>query len=161
MHQDDRPMLGMKWKGKLYIDSVLPFGLQSAPMIFNAMADALQWVMEQHGVRTMMHYLDDYLVLGGPDSDECEQVLEVALQGCQQLGELIAAHKTEGPGEVLIFLGIELDTCRMEVRQPGEKLWRLQQEIPKWQARRSCQKRELLSLIGQLQHAWSNQGGHS
>ena len=150
VHPDDRPMLGMKWKGKLYIDSVLPFGLRSAPKIFNAMADALQWVMEQHGVRTMMHYLDDYLVLGGPDSDECERDLEVALQVCQQLGVPIAAHKTEGPGEVLTF---ELDTRRMEVRLPRDKLRRLQQEIPKWQARRACQKRELLSLIGQLQHA--------
>ena len=65
VHQDDRAMLGMKWRGKLYIDSVLPFGLRSAPKIFNAMADALQCVMEQHGVRAMVHYLDDYLVLGG------------------------------------------------------------------------------------------------
>ena len=41
----------------------------------------------------------------------------------------------------------------MIVRLPREKLHRLQREISKWAGRRSCSKRELLSLIGQLQHA--------
>lgn len=36
---------------------------------------------------------------------------------------------------------------------PKEKLLRLQKEIRGWMDRHSCTKRELLSLIGQLQHA--------
>ena len=31
----------MVWDSKLYIDTVLPFGLRSAPKIFNAIADAM------------------------------------------------------------------------------------------------------------------------
>ncbi len=54
---------------------------------------------------------------------------------------------------VIIFLGIELDTGKMEMRPPQEKLHRLQQDITRWQSRLACTKRELLSLIGQLQHA--------
>ena len=30
VHPDDRPLLGMRWKDKLYIDLMLPFGLRSA-----------------------------------------------------------------------------------------------------------------------------------
>ena len=43
VHSDDRPLLGMMWRDKLYVDTTLPFGLRSAPKILNAVADALQW----------------------------------------------------------------------------------------------------------------------
>lgn len=38
VHPDDRLLLGMKWKGQLFIDTALPFSLRSAPKIFNAVA---------------------------------------------------------------------------------------------------------------------------
>ena len=41
VHLDDRHLLGMVWKGRIYIDTTLPFGLRSAPKIFNSVADAL------------------------------------------------------------------------------------------------------------------------
>lgn len=153
VHPDDRPLLGMRWKDQLYIDSVLPFGLRSAPKIFNALADALQWIFIQNGVPMVAHYLDDFLVLGAPNSAECQRSLDLAIQLCHLLGVPIAVHKTEGPAQVIVFLGIELDTGAMEVRLPREKLERLKHEIARWQDRRQCSKRELLSLIGQLQHA--------
>jgi len=43
---EDRCLLGMRWQGKVYVDKVLPFGLRSAPIIFTAVADALQFIME-------------------------------------------------------------------------------------------------------------------
>ena len=54
---------------------------------------------------------------------------------------------------MLTFLGIELDTRSMILRLPEEKLRRLQDEIRRWTGRSSCTKRDLLSLIGLLQHA--------
>ena len=77
----------------------------------------------------------------------------MALGISAQLGVPIAAHKTEGPTHVLTFLGIEVDTVEQEIRLPTEKLRRLQGEIRNWINKKSCIKRELLSLIGQLQHA--------
>ena len=38
----DRHYLGMQWYGQVYVDGMLPFGLRSAPKIFNAVADALE-----------------------------------------------------------------------------------------------------------------------
>ena len=49
VHPDDRWLLGMVWGGQLFVDTVLPFGLRSAPKIFTAIADAVQWIL-QHGV---------------------------------------------------------------------------------------------------------------
>jgi len=42
VHPDDRPLLGVMWKGVYYIDAMLPFGLRLAPKIFTAVADALE-----------------------------------------------------------------------------------------------------------------------
>ena len=46
---EDRLLLGMKWQGYHYVDGCLPFGLCSAPKIFNALADALEWVIKDKG----------------------------------------------------------------------------------------------------------------
>ena len=152
VHPADRWLLGMRWKGKVYVDTALPFGLRSAPKIFNAIADALQWILAREGCE-VIHYLDDFLLFGRAGSGQCRRVLERALELCEKLGVPIAVHKTEGPAPVLTFLGIELDTVAMTLRLPEEKLRRLQREIGRWTERRGCTKRELLSLIGQLQHA--------
>ena len=37
----DRHLLGMCWQNQLFIDAALPFRLQSAPIIFNSVADVL------------------------------------------------------------------------------------------------------------------------
>ena len=34
MHPDDCFLLGMRWKGKYYVDLALPFGIQSAPYMY-------------------------------------------------------------------------------------------------------------------------------
>ena len=72
VHPSDRKLLGMSWRGQLFVDSVLPFGLRSAPIIFTAVADALQWVLESKGVSHILHYLDDFLLLGPPASPACK-----------------------------------------------------------------------------------------
>ena len=153
IHPDDRCVLGMRWKGAIYIDTCLPFGLRLAPKIFTALADALGWIFTQHGVRDVIHYLDDFLIVGDPGSSECSVALNVALELCGRLGVPIAEQKLQGPTTSLSFLGIEVDTMAMELRLPQEKLGQLKVMIQDWNARKSCSKRELLSLIGRLQHA--------
>ena len=47
VHPEDRPLLGMKWKGELFVDAALPFGLRSAPKVFTALADGVQWILQR------------------------------------------------------------------------------------------------------------------
>ena len=135
------------------MDTALPFGLRSAPKLFTALADALQWVLQRRGVRDTMHYLDDYLFGGAPGSGVCGRSLCIAKETCESLGVPLALEKQEGPAQQLVFLGIGLDTAKFELSLPEEKLRRLVGMIAEWQVKRSCTKRELLSLIGHLQHA--------
>ena len=149
VHPDDRRLLGMQWKGEIYVDTVLSFGLRSAPKIYNALADTMQWIIRRTGSE-LLHYLDDFLIFGPPGPEGCSKALARALDLCARLGVPIAAHKTEGPATRIIVLGIELDSVSRMVQLPEEKLVRLQTEVRSWRGRRSCAKRELLSLIGQL-----------
>ena len=55
-------LLGMYWQGQSYYDKVLPFGLQSAPFIFNCLAKALEWLAHQQGITHIHHYLDDFFI---------------------------------------------------------------------------------------------------
>ena len=48
-------VLGMQWKNTLYVDTVLPFGLRSAPKIFSAVADGLMWIMHSNGALPSLH----------------------------------------------------------------------------------------------------------
>ena len=69
-----------------------------------------------------LHYLDDFLLLGAPNSNQCERVLHSALARCEALGVPVAPRKTEGPSTTLTFLSIEIHTLFMTVQLPSLKL---------------------------------------
>ena len=137
----------------LFVDAALPFGVRSAPKIFTAVADALEWMVEQEGVCSIMHYLDDFLLVGTPDGQDCTQSLDTFLTVCDRLGVPIAWDKLVGPTTVLTFLGIEIDTQSMQLRLPEAKLRELRELTTLWKDKRSCKRKELESLVGKLQFA--------
>ena len=154
VHPQDRPLLGVRWDDQLFIDPMLPFGLRSAPKIFNAVADALHWYLGNRGVPHIFHYLDDFIFLGAPHSTQCQDSLLTLNQVCKELGVPIAEHKWDGPATcLLVFLGIEINTVAGILRLPSEKLSRLQTLLRKWDSRKTCSRKDLESLIGHLNHA--------
>ena len=151
----DRELLGIYWKNKFYVDRCLPFGLRSAPFIFNQYADALEWILRNnYAITDIIHYLDDFLLVSSPSTRQCEQALQLMLEVLTRLGFPIAIEKLEGPAVTLSFLGILIDTIRMELRLPPDKLEALTQLLEQWHnIKRKITKRELLSLIGKLSFA--------
>lgn len=59
VHPADRHFLDMEWCNSIYLDTYLPFGLRSAPKLFNILADLLEWIVTQRGVLAYLHYLDE------------------------------------------------------------------------------------------------------
>ena len=149
----DRLLLAMQWQERIYFDKVLPFGLRSAPMLFTAVADAIEWIIRQRGVHNIYHYVDDFIMVGEPNSPECASALATTLQTFSSLGVPAEPNKCEGPATSLPILGIEIDTIQMQLRLPTDKLQSLSRSIREWRGRKSCTKRELLSLLGSHQHA--------
>ena len=98
VHPQDRPLLGFQWHDSIYIN-----GLRSAPKIFTAIADALEWCFRHSGVTEVDHYLDDFITIGPPDSGECHRNLSTMLEVCRRLGVPLANEKLEGPSACLTF----------------------------------------------------------
>ena len=51
------------------------------------------------------------------------------------------------------FLRVELDTVALEICLPADELQQLRKQVHDWRGKKAATKRELLSLIGSLQHA--------
>ena len=153
VHLEDQQLLGLEWGGTTYCDQALPFGLRSAPLIFTAVADGLAWAFSCNGIQNTIHYLDDFFFVGPPASDECAAALRTAIPLCHRLGLPVAPAKVEGPDTTLVFLGIEIDSTRQEIRLPQTKLLRIQTTLREWAGRSNPTRRQLQSLIGLLSHA--------
>ena len=67
--------LGICWRGQFYVDTCLPFGLRSAPALFNHYAEALDWIMANNYGAQLLHYLDDFLLGGPPGKDTCQEAM--------------------------------------------------------------------------------------
>lgn len=80
VHPADRLLLGMKWGDSYYVDLTPPFGLRSAPYIFNAVEDMVARILvHAYQVSELLHYLDDFITAGPPTSPQCARNLSTAL----------------------------------------------------------------------------------
>ena len=76
IHPSDRHLLGMKWRNAYYVDLALPFGLRSAPAIFNSVADLVEWIfVNNYGINDLLHYLDDFIMEAPANSSICASYL--------------------------------------------------------------------------------------
>ena len=145
IHPDDYYLLGMQWRDHYFVDLALPFGLRSAPYIFNCLADIFQWILtNNYLVPDLLHYLDDYSTLSPTASPVCADSLHAIQCAACYFGIPLAPNKIEGPTTCITFLGIELDSMAMTARLPTDKLSELTSLIRIW---------ELESLLGKLNHA--------
>ena len=153
VRREDRELLGLKWQNQFYLDLRLPFGLRSLPFLFNRLADAFEWVLNNnYNIQDLMHYLDDYFTVGPANLAVCADNVQTIIIVClaSQLGIPVAPDKLEGPTTGLVFLGILIDTTSMESSLPEDKLSELLASLQFWSTCKRCLKRELLSLIGKL-----------
>ena len=147
VHPQDSPLQAMRWEGKMYIDPMLPFGLRSAPKIFNAVADTLNWHLQVVGSPLIRHYLDDYIIITPPDRVRCRELITILHHKCSCLGMPIAAHKCDGRTTCITFLGIEIDTVSGQLWPPRDKLDRLQLLLEEWRQCKHCDWKQWQSFI--------------
>ena len=93
VHPSDLHLLEMFWRDCYYIDLTLPFGLRSAPAIFDTVADSFHWcVVNNWNVPDLLHYLDDYFTLGPPN---CLVFLGIELDSIRMTARLPADKHAE------------------------------------------------------------------
>lgn len=153
IHPTLRPYYGIQWKGQYFFYTRLVFGSRSSPKIFDTLSTAICWIaINNYGIHDFLHLLDDFLAIDGPGTDG-DQTMSLILFIFNKLCVPIAPHKTVGPTTELEYLGITLDTNKMEARLPADKLERLMGLVRRFLSKRTCVKRQALSLLGHLTFA--------
>ena len=133
-----------------YFSTVLPFGLRSAPSLFTEVAHATKLIMQYRGATDIDHYLDDFITVGPPGSDVCSQNLRTMLDVCATVGFPVNPSKVVEATTEIQFLGIILDSERLELRISEDRLKDTLDELQAWRSRKSARKRDILSIIGKL-----------
>ena len=84
-------------------------------------------MIQKDGAKWIFHYIDDFITVGDPESDECVTNMTTMQRISYELG--LQEKKTEGPSTCLTFLGIELDTRAMVMCLLDSKLTQLNQAL--------------------------------
>ena len=67
VHLSDWELLGMKWEGLYFFDIVLPFGLRSAPFLFDEFSSAREWIIRTKvNIPKVLPILDDFFFATSP-----------------------------------------------------------------------------------------------
>lgn len=119
-------LLGFKFQGKYYYDKCLPMGCSLSCAIFEKFSTFLEWAtVENSGLDTLSHYLDDFIFAGSKGSGNCYNLMSSFQSICIEIGVPLAVEKTQGLVTSLTFLGIKIDTNQMCIRIPKEKILEL------------------------------------
>ena len=130
-----------------YYDRCVAFGANSSCRTFELLSTALEWIAIRNlCCRAMVHILDDFLFIDKTYGD-CKQILWSFLNMCDAIGVPVAENKTFSAHTTMAFVGISLDTLRMESSLPLDKLCKSKILLSNFLGRHSCKLRELQSLI--------------
>ena len=149
----DYHLLGMKWKDQYYYDRCLPMGASSSCQIFEKFSTALQWITEKLTSNCkIVHVLDDFMIMS-ETKQQCKLALKIFLYICEDIGVPIAPEKTFDPDTKMQFLGIDLDTEKMQASIPDDKVTKFIKIIEEILESKSVTLKKLQSLTGMLNFA--------
>jgi hypothetical protein len=116
--------------------------------------EKLSTFLEHHiklvtGSQNIKHYLDGY-ILALPSYDSCKNVMIKFEKACEELGVPIAQEKTEGPSQVLTYLGLEINTTLRQVRVPSGTILATRGAIERALGANKLTLQQVQSLIGSL-----------
>lgn len=149
----DFKLLGFKFEDQYYYDRSMPFGCSISCSTFELFATFLEHcVRAKISIGDLLHYLDDFL-MGGKEKPDCQHVLDTFKTCMEALCVPLADEKTEGPQQVIIFLGLELDSVLMQVRIPMQKIRDIIDKIDTMLSKAKTTLKKMQSLIGSLQFA--------
>ncbi|XP_060067052.1 uncharacterized protein LOC132547301 [Ylistrum balloti] len=91
-----------------------------------------------------------FFVLGHLTLSDSYTLMQVFEQTCTEIGVPLAGEKTEGPVQILIFLGLEINTLEMSVKVPQAKLIEFKGTLESLYGRKKSRVKEIQSLTDLL-----------
>ena len=154
IHPSNYMATGLKWRfsghqhASYMVDTRLPYGSSKSPELFNQLTQAVRRMMAIRGY-DVIAYLDDFLILA-ESYERCRKGLNTLLSLLRKLGFDINYSKLAGPAQRLVFLGILLDTIKMTLEIPPQKINELYKELLEFRALKKLTKLDIQRLVGRL-----------
>lgn len=145
-------LFGFEWDGNYYIDKFLPFGVKSACWLFTQFTNAICWRARYLGVKAILGYLDDFLIIGN-SKEECLAHMNIVFGILKRMGFEVAVEKCEGPVQTIVFLGLVFDSNSRTITLPTARKNFVLLQVNEFLTKKSCTLKELQSLIGFLSYA--------
>lgn len=152
IHPTHRDFFRIRWRGEEYRFRAMPFGYRDSPRIFTMLMRAALRPLREKGVR-LVAYLDDILLLASTPA-------EAALHGkwlVDHLSSLGFNLKLEKcvlrPTQTTEFLGMTLNTSRLILSLPKDKVSALRKDVRSLQnshVQKPPTAKDLASLVGRL-----------
>ena len=149
VHQADRKYMRLRWKGTLYQFTCLPFGLASAPRQFTRLMKPIVTELRKLGIRLLI-YLDD-IILFNQDPTQLVTDMNSLTHLLRNLGLVLNTKKSvTTPTRQIEFLGMDIDSTRMEISLPQVKLHSIRKQCESLLEAESTTVHRMSQLIGTL-----------
>lgn len=141
--------LRFSWRGKLFQFTCLPNGLSCAPRLFTKILKPVYATLRKQGHLNVGYIDDSYLQ--GDTIHECETNITDTCGLFTRLGFMIHPKKSIlKPVQSLIFLGFVLNSVKMTVCLPTDKVFRIKERCGKLIKHVTISIQELAEVIGLL-----------
>jgi hypothetical protein len=148
----DTHMLGYQFDGKEYFDCVLPMGMTSSAYIAQRVSNAILGIFKSKG-RSGVIYIDD--LAGVEVKSNGEKAFEEMKNILEKVGVEESVSKACKPSTNMKFLGIEIDSVKMEMRIDKDRVKEIREELIIWYKKDYASLKEVQSLLGKLNFAAS------
>ena len=151
---EDIHLQGFHFENRFFVDKALAFGCSLSPCTFERFSSFLEFCVKERLdiCSKLIHYLDDFFS-GSKTTLQCQKALDTFRETMSELGVPISDDKTEGPTEILTFLGLELNSINMTIKIPITKLIEIIDKINHMISKQKATVKEIQSLHGSLQFA--------
>ena len=104
-----------------FVDKCLPFGSSISCAIFQAISDAIAYIVACKTKRDNVNYVDDFF-FAALLKQLCDRQVNIFLEVCKDINFPVAMEKTFWGTTVIVFLGLLLDTEKQLVCLPTDKI---------------------------------------
>lgn len=149
---EQRQFFRLVWEGVHYQYRALCFGVAPAPRIFTKILRPVIQRLRAAGIRCVP-YLDDILILASSREQSIKQS-QLAVDLLVRLGFLISPKSCLDPSRTREFLGMTIDSHRLELRVPREKIRKFRQVVRqslRLDDQHRLTLRQLAGVIGKIQ----------
>ena len=155
IHPDNRKYQGLSWETEgnksYYVENLLCFGLKCASYIFDLPSQLVVDIATSKGIVKIVNYLDDFAIEENSEQ-KCRESQYVLIGILRKMGFAVAWSKLESPARRVKLLVIIVDSEKMNLSLPKEKVDKLMDLIRSAEEKGSASKRVLECIAGHMAH---------